>query len=425
MLAASRTPIATVVHQHAEESAILRHTRSVLVRAPHVKLHHLARLDERIAAHLDGLAVAGEYGIETCEAALETPGAGEVFAAAVRAIEDKDSVRLDKLFALANALPEARRGLISAFGWVSAYSLRGTVAELLAAKDPIRREVGIAACVMHRLDPGSMLAGAIEDPDPPLRARALRAAGEIGRRDLIHACVRRLQDEDPSASFHAGASALLLGDRDRSLGVLEGFTLRPNPFRVHALEVWLKAVDAPSCHRLLRTFAQEPADQRLLIQGVGIAGDSQLIPWLIGLMADDKVARLAGESFSTITGLDLAWLDLERKPPGALESGPTEDPEDADVDMDPDESLPWPDPARIQAWWDANHRNFRAGVRYFMGAPVSPAHCQQVLRDGYQRQRRAAAAYLCLLAPGTPLFPIAASAWRQTRWLKPVDPGPT
>ena len=59
---------------------MLRHVRSVLVRAPHVGLLHLGRLDERIAAHLDGLAVAGEYGSRLCLAALERPGCGEVFA---------------------------------------------------------------------------------------------------------------------------------------------------------------------------------------------------------------------------------------------------------------------------------------------------------------------------------------------------------
>ena len=86
MLAASRQPVAIVVQQHAEDAAVLRHTRSVLVRAPHAKLLHLARIDERIAAHVDGLAVAGDDGAVLCDAALETPGVGEVFAAAVGAI---------------------------------------------------------------------------------------------------------------------------------------------------------------------------------------------------------------------------------------------------------------------------------------------------------------------------------------------------
>ncbi len=52
-----------------------------------------------------------------------------------------------------------------------------------------------------------------------------------------------------------------------------------------------------------------------------------------------------------------------------------------------------------------------------MGEQVGLEHCRRVLREGYQRQRRAVAEYLCLLSPGTPLFPIAAPAWRQTRWL--------
>jgi uncharacterized protein (TIGR02270 family) len=405
------------VQQHAEDSAILRNTRSVLVRAPHVKLHHLARLDERIAAHLDGLAIAGDFGASLCDSALETPGAGEVFAAAVGAITRKDRGRVDKLFALADADAQARRGLISAFGWVSAYDLQGTVAELLAAEEPIRREVGIAACIMHRIDPGTILAQAIGDPNAALRARAFRAIGEAGRRDLLNDCLRHLRDEDATSRFWAAASALLLGDRDRSLVVLGDFAARPNPCREQALRLWLMAADLPSSHRMLKTLAREPADRRSLIQGVGIAGDVQFIPWLIGLMADDKVARLAGESFSTITGLDLAYLDLERNPPEDFVSGPTDDPDDPNVDMDPDEGLPWPDQSKIQSWCNANGSRFRAGIRYFVGEPPGQSHCHRVLREGYQRQRRIAAEYLCLLAPGTPLFPIAAPAWRQVRWL--------
>ncbi len=396
---------------------ILRHTRAVLVRSPHVKVHHLARIDERIAAHLDGLAVAGEFGATRCRAALETPGTGEVFAAAVGAIASKDPARLDRLFALAAALPDARRGLLSAFGWVSAHDLQGIVVELLAAAEPMRREVGIASCIMHRIDPGAMLGAAIDDPDPRLRARALRAAGEAGRRDLMYDCLRHLQDDDPSARFRAAVSSLLLGNRDLALSALADLAANPGPLRAQALGLWLKAVDLPSGHRLLQSLAKETANRRLLIQAAGVAGQVSYIPWLIGLMADDQTARLAGESFSFITGLDLAWLDLERRPPEGFEPGPSDDPADGNVDMDPDDSLPWPDQAKVQAWWDVSGQRFQSGVRCFMGEPVTVEHCRRVLREGCQRQRRVAAEYLCLLTPGTPLFPIAAPAWRQARWL--------
>jgi uncharacterized protein (TIGR02270 family) len=155
----------------------------------------------------------------------------------------------------------------------------------------------------------------------------------------------------------------------------------------------------------------------LLIQGAGVAGDPRYVPWLVRQMADLKLTRLAGESFSFITGVDLAHLNLDRERPEDFESGPNDNPDDADVSTDPDDDLPWPDPPKIQAWWDVNSSRFTEGVRYFVGAPVTPEHCVHVLKEGYQRQRIAAAQHLCLLRPGMQLFPTSAPARRQRRWL--------
>ena len=99
---------------------MLRSTRTHLVSAPRVKLLHLGRLDERLAAHLDGVALAGDFGARLANAALESPGTGEVFVATVGAIQAGDSAGLDKLYSLVEALPDAEKGLASAFGWASA-----------------------------------------------------------------------------------------------------------------------------------------------------------------------------------------------------------------------------------------------------------------------------------------------------------------
>jgi uncharacterized protein (TIGR02270 family) len=128
-------------------------------------------------------------------------------------------------------------------------------------------------------------------------------------------------------------------------------------------------------------------------------------------------ARLAAEAFSLITGVDMTALNLEGSPPEDFHSGPTDDPDDENVDMDPDDGLPWPDPDKVEKWWTANAHRFQKGVRYFMGAPVTREHCIHVLKTGYQRQRILAAHYLCLLEPGTPLFNTSAPAWRQQRLL--------
>ena len=168
---------------------------------------------------------------------------------------------------------------------------------------------------------------------------------------------------------------------------------------------------------MLQDLVKDSTLRRWLIQGSGIIGDATYVPWLIGHMAEPDTARLAGEAFTLITGADLDALQLWRPQPGDFESGPSDDPEDEDVDMDPDEGLMWPDQQKVEKWWAANNHRFQKGQRYFMGKPVTWEHCLDVLRDGYQRQRILAAHYLCLLRPGTPLFNTSAPAWRQQRLL--------
>jgi uncharacterized protein (TIGR02270 family) len=417
----ARPPIRGVVSQHVEDAATLRSQRTHLVSAPHVGLLHLGRLDERLAAHLDGIAMAGEFGSKLCEDALANPGVGEVFVATVRAIEEKNVDRFDRLFALAEGIPQAADGLNCAFGWVSGQHLTGMGAGLLSSANAFREGVGIAACAMHGVDPGPPLDGALRSADVALRARALRAVGELGKVASLPAVRQALEDKNEGCRFWAAWSMVLLGDRGSALGALSEFCRKPGPFRERALRLALCAMELKSAHELLQLIARDPKDIRALIQGAGIGGDPSYVPWLIKQMTELKLTRLAGESFSLITGLDLAYLDLEVKPPENFEGGPTDDPEDPNVDMDPDDGLPWPDAAKIEDWWKANGSRFAAGTRYFMGAPVTHEHCLQVLRDGFQRQRRLAAQYLCLLNPGTPLFNIAAPAWRQQRRLSKLS----
>jgi uncharacterized protein (TIGR02270 family) len=409
--------VPNVVFQHVEDVAILHSTRSHLAHAPHVKLHHLRRFDDRLAAHLDGLSVAGEHAWPLCEAALETPGPGAMFVATVRAVEDKRQDRFDRLFTLAQSALEAQPGMRSAFGWVEAPALRGIVSALLSSPEPLRRTIGVAASSMHRVDPGLMAARRFEDPSPMVRARALRTAGELGKRELVSTLTAAMTDADPACQFWAAWSAVLLGDRHSALDFVAAVNMAEGLFKQRALLLALPAVPIERAHDLLRQMAQDSARVRALIQGTGLAGDPTYISWLIGHMADDKLARLAGEAFSVITGADLAWLDLERKPPENIETGPNDDPDDADVEMDADDGLPWPDQSRVQAWWAQHGPRFSPGSRHFVGAPVTRSHCIDVLKNGYQRQRIVAAYHLCLLNPGTPLFEWRAPAWRQQREL--------
>jgi uncharacterized protein (TIGR02270 family) len=309
-------------------------------------------------------------------------------------------------------------GLVSALGWVPRDRLAGIGRQLLNATSPGRRVLGLSACRLHGVNPGqSVIAAGLSDASPAIRSVAVRVAADDGQLDFVPAVSALFGDSDSNCRIWALWSAVLLGNRGSALQALIHAGVSPGPLRERAFRLSLQATSVDDAHGVLQSLARDPSDLRWLIRGSGIVGDPTYVPWLITHMATDATARIAGEAFSLITGADLVWLDLERKPPENVEPGPNDDPDDPNVEMDPDDGLPWPDPEPIKDWWDKNSARFQPGTRYFMGAPVTRDHCIDVLKNGYQRQRILAAHYLCLLEPGTPLFNTSAPAWRQQRLL--------
>lgn len=421
----TRRAIAAVLDQHAEDAVMLRHIRSVQVRAPHVRLHHLQRLDERLAAHLDGLQVAGGAGLQNCLRLLDDPGAGQVFVAAVCVLQARSVAGLQHLLQLAQAVPEAEAGLVSALGWVDPTRLEGWTQPLLESPDPWHRRMGLAACAAHRVDPGPTLNEALAGTDVALRCRALRAAGSSGRIDLREAVLASLaRTQSPQEHFEAARAALRLGAGATAIEAMLTVAQSPGPLADEALLMALQALPVNEAQAQVRTRAPQAAGDgralRLLVKACASVGCPSCVPWLLELMSDQALARLAGEAFTLITGADLEALDLEHAPPDDVAPGPSDDPQDTDVALDEDEGLPWPDVQRVGAWWQVNAARFRAGQRHLLGAPPTWEHALNVLKSGGQRQRWLAAEQLCLLRPGLRLFNCAAPASRQMRSLAAV-----
>lgn len=409
-----------IAYLYAEDAALLWLQRQEAIHAPHFRLHHLARLDERLAANLDGLCVAAEEGRAwPCDEAGELPGS--LFAATVVALCAAPQ-RLDELLTRAQALPETHGEVISAFGWVEAATLQGVVKTLLDAANPFRVSVGIAACAQHRVNPGAALTSALASADAALRASALQAAGVLGRSDLLTSCLTHLQDADAGVRIEATHASVLLGDRQQALATLEDLAATSGPQQTHALDLALLAAPAERAHALLQRLARDQAQLRQLIIGSGVAGDTRYLPWLLQQMDQPALARIAAEAFATICGLDIAELDLESDEPKGFQAGPTDDPEDPDVTPDTDENLPWPDLEKMQAWWESHAQTLGTQQSLFAGVPRTPECASGVLRDGTQRRRKLAALMLALHHHATPLFNVAAPAWRQKTLLMNHSP---
>jgi uncharacterized protein (TIGR02270 family) len=408
-----------VVEIHAEEAAFLWLLRDDAVKAPHYSLQELADLDERVEAHLDGLRVASSVGWEICEQALGREEPGEVFAAGVLAFGSEDAERMRKVVAVAASAPELERGLIAALGWLPFDQVKRSIKGLFLAEDPKARRVGIAAAAVHRKNCGPVLAEALGDADARLRARAIRSAGELGRTDLLPTIVKAVGDADQECRFWAGWAAARLGDRSAPVfTVLRQTAEALGPHSERALDITLRCLPLPKAKGWFRHLIAKPETKRLAAKAGGIIGDPDLASDLIALMGEEALARVAGESLSSITGTDLAYDDLDEDQPEDFETGPSESPEDKDVAMDADDDLPWPKPSLVASWWHEQRGNFQTGKRYLRGKPISKEALIDSLVNGKQRQRAAAALELAVATPSEPLFEVRAPGKRQQGMLK-------
>lgn len=412
MPAAKAAIIEEIVDQYFDEAAFLWSQREAAVTSSIYSLRDLAYLDGRVEAHIDGLRVAGEHGWGLCEDGLDPADPGTVFAATIIAFESGDKERMETVMAAGYASVAAFRAMVSGLGWMETQPFNSIIGGLVRHKSRKHRRLGIAACGVRRINPKTYLDQAVNSSDPFLKAVALKTTGVLTRTDLLPQAVEELQNEDHACRFAAAKSALLLGDRS-ALDTLAAFAQTESDYTMPALEVALRLVDGHKARSWLQALSKNPAQRRNMLVAVGYTGDPAYIPMLLKQMESPEYARVAGESFAVITGVDFVFDGLNAIRPYDQLAGPNDDPDDTDVAMDKDEDLPWPHAERVAQWWQQNGGAFTPGVRYLSGSPVSPEVCIEVLKNGNQKLRQAAALELALHSPETPFNNIKAPGFRQ------------
>lgn len=408
--------IDTVIQQHSEEASFLWLLRNEAIEQPHYDLGDLAELDYRLDAHIDALRISGDAGWEICREALAVGEAGEVFTAAVLAFATGEIKRFQAILKVSSREPGLSKGFISAIGWLDWQQAEKIIHNFAISTSSDLRRMSLAACAIHRSTPGQVLIDSLSSDDFAVQARALKAVGELRLQELLPLLQDNFSVEERKCRFYAAWSAALLSDSG-AIAVLQDIAESDSEYVEKSSAMVLRSMKLEDSHGWLRELSQNKGKTRLSIQGVGVVGDPVSVPWLIEVMQMPEFARVASESFSMITGADLAYDNLAEDWPEGFEAGPSEDPEDENVEMDADENLPWPNVALIAKWWNEKKEGFRVGTRYLVGKPISAEYLQQVLRTGYQRQRAAAALELAILQPGMPLFEVRAPGFRQQKIL--------
>ena len=327
-----------IVSQHAEEAAFLWASRTRAASDPTYSLKTLSAVDGRVEAHLDGLRIAGDAGWAITRSRLEDGDAMAVFPLAVLAFESGNRQRMLDALTVGCVSGATRRALISALGWIDHELVQPWLDRLLRASDPLHRAVGVAACAIHRHDPGPALTASLADPDPILRARALRAAGELKRADLLDHVRRHVSDDDEVCRFWA-AWTLTLHKDGAGLRSLTHWLGRGDRFGETALQLSLRAMTPDDSRESIRVLAKDPESQRSAVVAIGVLGDPTTVPWTIKAMQSPQTARLAGEAFSMITGVDLARKGLDRVGPEESDAEDVQEPSDKSIRPDYEQPL--------------------------------------------------------------------------------------
>ncbi len=401
--------------EHASEAAFLWTQRDRAVSDPCYDRRDLAALDERLEAHLDGLRFAGKMGVECATATVvDEPAAGETFVAMLVAIDLRNLRAIANILDLVGDDVGSSRGIVSALGWAPQDLFEALLPGFLAKRcPPALHRMGIAACAIRRtLPPNSMLEHALASTNAPLRARALRAVGELKNQPLIHQVRASLEDTDESCRFWAAWSGSLLGDT-RAVEMLWAFANRPGDFAERAATMAACRLDARVVVNDVPALAKVDEGFRPAFAAAAALGDPVLVPWLMDRMADPVMARRAGLALSMITGVDLGSAPLEGEAPEGFAPGPNDDTADEDVSLDPDDGLPFANLDAVRAWWEQERGRFEVGNRYFLGKPVTDGQwLEDVLERGHQVARASAAIQLTLAHRRKVLPEVRAVGWR-------------
>jgi uncharacterized protein (TIGR02270 family) len=379
----------------ADDAAFLWVLRSVAVEQSYYFANDVAELERRVDAQLEALSTTSGQAWEICTAPSYRKEAGETFVLTMLAFQSNDVRKVQHAVTIGLSSDAAFRGLVSAMGWLPDHLVHPWLDKFLASNDLNHKYLAAAACSVRRDDPQEHLATFLKRADCiahlELYARALRLAGELRRVELLPMIRDAARAEDRDVKFWALWSATLLGDKAATIA-LQPFVLEDGPHRLRAIHLCFRALPMTKARAWLNTLAKEPTNARVAIIATAVLGDPIAVEWLLGQMIVPASARLAGEAFTAITGIDLQSHDL------ILDKSARPSLADGNADFD-DERLPFPDVHRVAAAWQSEQARFVAGQRYLMGDVIDADHMRRVFCSGNQRRRRDAALELSLLEP--------------------------
>lgn len=238
-------------------------------------------------------------------------------------------------------------------------------------------------------------------------ARAFRAIGNLGRRDLLPGLRAEVYARGEEASPWALWSLVLFGEKS-AVSLLWKVAEEAGPVAAHACALAACASEASECATRLLAMVRQ-GEWHTALAGAEARGDPACVPWVLDTIeTQPEAARRAAWVYATLTGACLT-------PPLATRM-PTNNPTDAAVAhriADPYEDLPAPQPDALREHWRRVGSNFWAGERWLGGRRIEPVSLSEHLRTGAQPWRAHAAIELARTSASGGVFPVRSPGFLQ------------
>lgn len=383
---------------HLDEVAHLWSIWSGAQVLPHYDSGSLGELELRVQANIAGARMHGDDAWRICAKFLSIADASEIFAAAQLAFRSYDLERIKAVVDAVEQNSALEQGLISALVWLPSDIAHPWQKKFLQSKYMPHKALALEVCRLRGEDPAGYLDRLLQREDclaaPKVLNAALRCVGEFKRHELQGLVERHLTTQGETG-FWTLYTLILLGRSDLA-EQLKSFVFA-GPCQSQAINIAFRVLKHDTARLWIREMVGADIKKKWIIEAVQALGDPQVIPWLLGLMREPDLARLAGYAFHTITGIDLVENDLTIAQPESLEQQIERELANESGEMPSDEHLPWPDVAKIARAWNGElAKRYMTGRRHFLGLPLTEAALKATVANGLQLQRHAAALELAL-----------------------------
>lgn len=397
-----------VYEEHLDEAAFLWTQWERALAAPGATLGDTEVLEERLLAHLDALVVGGPPVAEgLLRPALESEEPARLSAALWVLLANPDGMRTGELEALLEALP----------GELHAPAQRAL--ELSGRKDLVQPWLGRqeAPFVALALD---VLAFLREVPRPPVEwlshpdgrvvGAALRGLWPLPPEVDALWLARLLKDSRPGVSDAALEAGLVSGARAAWEACRARVAGRQGDSRLPMVMLALGG-ERRDLELLMACLGREDSRADAL-WALGFSGRREAAEACLELMGERRVAPLAAEAFSAITGFE--WTGpyvLTREEEEPLP--PLEEDLVRDLESRPEDALPMPFQPAVSAWWKEARQRFFEEKRYLQGRLLGPDVLLDALEQGPMRRRPVLALELAWRSQGACLVQTRAFTHRQ------------